>query len=56
MLVPPGMIPIAPTVFWGPMAFAMMGGLAAATMLTLVFLPALYVAWFRVHEEVLQPD
>jgi len=41
-----GMIPIAPTVFWGPMAFAIMGGLAVATMLTLVFLPALYVAWF----------
>ena len=34
-----GMIPIAPTVFWGPMAFAIMGGLLVATMLTLVFLP-----------------
>jgi multidrug efflux pump subunit AcrB len=45
------MIPIAPTVFWGPMAFAIMGGLAVATVLTLVFLPALYVAWFRVHED-----
>jgi multidrug efflux pump subunit AcrB len=43
-----GMIPIAPTVFWGPMAFAIMGGLAVATVLTLVFLPALYVAWFRI--------
>ena len=42
-----GMIPIAPTVFWGPMAFAIMGGLLVATILTLVFLPALYVAWFR---------
>jgi multidrug efflux pump len=41
-----GMIPIAPTVFWGPMAFAIMGGLLAGTLLTLVFLPALYVAWF----------
>lgn len=39
-----GMIPIAPTVFWGPMAFAIMGGLLVATLLTLVFLPALYVA------------
>jgi multidrug efflux pump len=39
-----GMIPIAPTVFWGPMAYSIMGGLAVATMLTLVFLPALYVA------------
>jgi multidrug efflux pump subunit AcrB len=44
-----GMIPIAPTVFWGPMAYAIMGGLAVATLLTLVFLPALYVAWFRIQ-------
>jgi multidrug efflux pump subunit AcrB len=43
-----GMIPIAPTIFWGPMAYAIMGGLAVATVLTLVFLPALYVIWFRV--------
>jgi len=43
-----GMVPIASNVFWGPMAFAIMGGLAIATILTLVFLPALYVAWFRV--------
>jgi multidrug efflux pump subunit AcrB len=43
-----GMIPIAPTVFWGPMAFAVMGGLVVATLLTLVFLPALYVTWFRI--------
>jgi multidrug efflux pump subunit AcrB len=41
-----GMIPIAPTVFWGPMAFAIMGGLMVATLLTLVFLPTLYVAVF----------
>jgi len=41
-----GMIPIAPTVFWGPMAFAIMGGLLVGTILTLIFLPALYVAWF----------
>jgi multidrug efflux pump len=45
-----GMVPIAPTVFWGPMAFAIIGGLAVATVLTLIFLPALYVAWFRVSE------
>lgn len=45
-----GMVPIAPTVFWGPMAYAIMGGLAVATALTLIFLPALYVAWFRVKE------
>jgi multidrug efflux pump len=43
-----GMIPIAPTVFWGPMAYAVMGGLVVATLLTLVFLPALYVAWFKI--------
>jgi multidrug efflux pump len=49
-----GMIPIAPTVFWGPMAFAIIGGLAVATVLTLIFLPALYVAWFRVAEPVPQ--
>ena len=41
-----GMIPIAPTVFWGPMAFAIMGGLLVGTVLTLIFLPAVYVAWF----------
>jgi multidrug efflux pump subunit AcrB len=44
-----GMIPIAPTIFWGPMAYAVIGGLAVATLLTLVFLPALYVAWFRLQ-------
>src|SRR5271165_4968857 len=43
-----GMVPIAPTVFWGPMAYAIMGGLAVATVLTLIFLPALYVTWFRI--------
>jgi multidrug efflux pump subunit AcrB len=41
-----GLIPIAPTVFWGPMAFAIMGGLLVATLLTLVFLPTLYMAVF----------
>src|SRR5262249_19092293 len=45
-----GMIPIAPTIFWGPMAYAIMGGLLVATVLTLIFLPALYVTCFRVHE------
>ena len=45
-----GLIPIAPTVFWGPMAFAIMGGLFVATLLTLIVLPALYVASFRVKE------
>ena len=38
-----GMLPIAPTLFWGPMAFAIMGGLMVATLLTLVLLPTLYV-------------
>jgi multidrug efflux pump subunit AcrB len=42
------LIPIAREIFWGPMAFAMMGGIIVGTVLTLLFLPALYVAWFRV--------
>lgn len=45
-----GMIPIAREVFWGPMAYAVIGGLLVATALTLLFLPALYVAWFRIKE------
>ena len=45
-----GFIPIAPTVFWGPMAFAIMGGLLVATMLTLILLPALYVIFLGVKE------
>src|SRR5262249_35685970 len=49
-----GLIPIAPTVFWGPMAIAVMGGLLIATVLTLVFLPALYLAWFRGVEPAAQ--
>ena len=39
-----GMITIMHDVFWGPMAYAIVGGLAVTTVLTLVFLPALYVA------------
>jgi multidrug efflux pump subunit AcrB len=50
-----GMLPIAPTVFWGPMAAAIMGGLAVATMLTLIFLPSLYVVWFRIREGASTP-
>jgi multidrug efflux pump subunit AcrB len=50
-----GLIPIAPTVFWGPMAFAIMGGLLVATMLTLVFLPTVYVTWFRGTEPATYP-
>ncbi len=43
------MIPLTRSVFWGPMATAIMGGLFIATVLTLLFLPALYAAWFRVR-------
>ncbi|XAT75774.1 efflux RND transporter permease subunit [Rhodopseudomonas sp. P1] len=42
------LIPIAREVFWGPMAYAMMGGIIVGTVLTLLFLPALYIAWFRI--------
>lgn len=42
------MIPLAPSAFYGPMAVSIMGGLVVATVLTLLFLPALYAAWFRV--------
>lgn len=44
------LIPIAREVFWGPMAYAMMGGIIVGTVLTLLFLPALYVAWFRIKK------
>jgi multidrug efflux pump subunit AcrB len=44
------LIPIAREVFWGPMAYAMMGGIIVGTVLTLIFLPALYVAWFRISQ------
>ncbi len=46
------MIPLSRSVFWGPMAVAIMGGLIIATALTLLFLPALYAAWFRVKKSV----
>jgi len=42
------MIPLTRSVFWGPMAVAIMGGLIVATLLTVLFLPALYAAWYRV--------
>ncbi|WP_236451554.1 efflux RND transporter permease subunit [Stutzerimonas stutzeri] len=44
------MIPLSRSIFFGPMAVAIMGGLIVATALTLLFLPALYAAWFRVRE------
>jgi multidrug efflux pump subunit AcrB len=43
------MIPLSRSVFWGPMAVAIMGGLVVATVLTLLSLPAMYAAWFRVR-------
>ena len=46
------MIPLSRSVFWGPMAVAIMGGLLVATVLTLLALPAMYAAWFRVKREV----
>lgn len=42
------MIPLSRSIFFGPMAVAIMGGLIVATFLTLFFLPALYAAWFKV--------
>ena len=41
------MVPLSYSTFWGPMAMAIMGGLIVATLLTLLFLPALYAAWFK---------
>jgi multidrug efflux pump subunit AcrB len=46
------MVPLARSVLWGPMAYAIMGGLLVATALTLLFVPALYAAWFRVQRPV----
>ncbi|MGF6175112.1 efflux RND transporter permease subunit [Ensifer sp. 4252] len=46
------LIPISHEIFWGPMAYAMMGGIVVGTALTLLFLPALYVAWFRIPREI----
>jgi len=50
------MIPLSRSVFWGPMAVALMGGLLVATALTLLFLPALYAAWFRVKQPAAKPS
>lgn len=49
------MIPLSRSIFFGPMAVAIMGGLIVATALTLLFLPALYAAWFRVKKETPAP-
>jgi multidrug efflux pump subunit AcrB len=49
------MVPLTRSVFWGPMAIAIMGGLTAATVLTIFFVPALYAAWFRITRQP-RPD
>ena len=49
------MIPLTRSIFWGPMAIAIMGGLTVATILTIFFVPALYAAWFGVKREVSPP-
>jgi multidrug efflux pump len=49
------MIPLTHSVFWGPMAISIMGGLVVATALTLVFVPALYATWFRVRRDSAAP-
>jgi multidrug efflux pump len=50
------MIPLARSVLWGPMAYAIMGGLIVATVLTLLFVPALYAAWFGVRAPARQDE
>ena len=45
------LIPISRQIFWGPMAYSMMGGIIVGTVLTLLFLPALYVTWFRIPRD-----
>jgi hypothetical protein len=45
------MIPLAGSIFWGPMAITIMGGLFVATVLTLVVVPVLYALWFRVRAD-----
>ena len=46
-----GMVPLARSIFWGPMAITIMGGLLVATVLTLLVVPALYALWFRVRQD-----
>ncbi|MBT8769442.1 efflux RND transporter permease subunit [Metapseudomonas boanensis] len=50
------MIPLTRSVFWGPMAIAIMGGLTVATLLTIFFVPALYAAWFKVRRHAAAGD
>jgi multidrug efflux pump subunit AcrB len=49
------MIPLTHSVFWGPMAIAIMGGLASGTVLTIFFVPAMYAAWFRIRRRPAVP-
>ncbi|HET7717832.1 MAG TPA: efflux RND transporter permease subunit, partial [Bauldia sp.] len=51
-----GMVPLSTSVFWGPMAITIMGGLFVATILTLLLVPALYALWFRVKREEARPQ
>lgn len=50
-----GLLPITQEVFWGPMAYAMMGGIIVGTLLTLIVLPALYLIWYRIKPDT-PPD
>ncbi|UHQ19381.1 efflux RND transporter permease subunit [Lysobacter sp. KIS68-7] len=50
------MVPLTRSVFWGPMAIAIMGGLTVATVLTIFFVPALYAAWFGLRREAESTD
>jgi len=45
------MIPLTHSIFWGPMAIAIMGGLASGTVLTIFFVPALYAGWFKIQRQ-----
>ncbi len=47
-----GMLPLVPSTFWGPMAVAIGGGLLGATVMTLLVLPTMYAAWFKVNPEI----
>ncbi|WP_378952983.1 efflux RND transporter permease subunit [Pelosinus sp. sgz500959] len=47
-----GMLPLVPSTFWGPMAVAIGGGLLGATVMTLLVLPTMYAAWFKVKPEI----
>jgi len=51
-----GMVPLSTSVFWGPMAITIMGGLFVATILTLLVVPALYALWFRVQRDELETN